>query len=487
MANWAIVVGVDKYWRAEACLRGAVWDALHMRTWLLDPAGGAVPPQNLTLLLAPHRTAPPPDVAWTEATHGHLVEAMERLFQRSDSVGERVFFSFSGHGLSARINFSNQSAIALTDFTDSAALRDAIERVGFQREPSGAVSPSEAVGPSAWLELSTVLALAAAASLELDSPYGMRLKQLGVPSFQQLAPQATSGIQVVVGDDSGEAPDWNRVIACCRPQTAGGLPGLVQATPAANLPSAASVALSTPPGSFFLGLRFGSSQVGLPVAVLPGRVTLVIAVRRAHGAFALHLYMPALPSAATEDYSFRDPMFSGSRFPAIRRIELMQRSVISGRITPTAPDVEMLLHGKWADPIAGCLGGYLLIRRGESKELKVPARNLTKYFDGIPDAYVLLGEFLEHADQATADATTAYMCALDRGLPMFRDGLVLLDAAIRRRSIQHDCAAAVARMLARVPAGALWNSQLESTTAVLEPEPRDDPEAFGAASAMATS
>src|SRR5687767_15056994 len=118
MGNWAIVIGVDKYWHSNACLRGAVNDALHMREWLLDPRGGAVSPPNLTLLLAPHGSAPPPGVIWTEATRDNIILAIEQLLQRSAGVGERFFFHFSGHGLAARINFSNQSAIVPTDFTD---------------------------------------------------------------------------------------------------------------------------------------------------------------------------------------------------------------------------------------------------------------------------------------------------------------------------------------------------------------------------------
>ena len=43
VANWAIVVGIDRYWSEGAHLRGAVRDALAVREWLLDPAGGDVP------------------------------------------------------------------------------------------------------------------------------------------------------------------------------------------------------------------------------------------------------------------------------------------------------------------------------------------------------------------------------------------------------------------------------------------------------------
>src|SRR3954447_6831325 len=51
MSNWAIVIGIDKYWTDSANLRGAVRDALAMREWLVDPAGGGVPPGNPAPLL----------------------------------------------------------------------------------------------------------------------------------------------------------------------------------------------------------------------------------------------------------------------------------------------------------------------------------------------------------------------------------------------------------------------------------------------------
>jgi hypothetical protein len=117
MANWAIVIGVDKYWRQDVCLRAAVRDALDMRAWLLDSAGGNVPEPNFTLLLAPDQTAPA-GVNYLPADFATIVNSIERMLARSGGVGERLFFHSSGHGLSQRVNFSTQSAILSSDFTD---------------------------------------------------------------------------------------------------------------------------------------------------------------------------------------------------------------------------------------------------------------------------------------------------------------------------------------------------------------------------------
>lgn len=61
MANWAIVIGIDKYWTPSACLSGAVRDALRMREWLLEADGGGVPPANHLLLLSPKEPDEVPD------------------------------------------------------------------------------------------------------------------------------------------------------------------------------------------------------------------------------------------------------------------------------------------------------------------------------------------------------------------------------------------------------------------------------------------
>ncbi|HEX2110266.1 MAG TPA: caspase family protein [Gaiellaceae bacterium] len=120
MANWALVIGIDRYWTERACLQGAVRDALWMREWLLDPAGGNVPETNLTLVLAPREggAAPPDGVAAAPATYTGITTAIHQLIQRSGGSGDRLFFYYAGHGLTARIDQSDENAIVATDFTN---------------------------------------------------------------------------------------------------------------------------------------------------------------------------------------------------------------------------------------------------------------------------------------------------------------------------------------------------------------------------------
>lgn len=113
--NWAVVIGVDRYWSEQASLHGAVNDALAMRTWLLDPAGGNVPEKQLLLLLSP-RPDIKLDVEFVEATKDNINLAINDLMLLSKGEGERLYFFFAGHGLTARVANRDENALVTTGF-----------------------------------------------------------------------------------------------------------------------------------------------------------------------------------------------------------------------------------------------------------------------------------------------------------------------------------------------------------------------------------
>ena len=76
--NWALVIGIDKYWSEQATLQGAVRDALRMREWLLDGAGGGVPAEHLVLVLGP-RDDDRPDLPFVDATKDKIMIAFNYL------------------------------------------------------------------------------------------------------------------------------------------------------------------------------------------------------------------------------------------------------------------------------------------------------------------------------------------------------------------------------------------------------------------------
>jgi uncharacterized caspase-like protein len=118
MANWAIIIGINHYQARDACLKGGVRDALRMRDWLRD--GAAVPKANQLLLLGqcPEERRLP-EAQTVPVTRRVTEEFFERLIQRSGGEGERLFFYFSGHGLSARENYDDDDAIVLSDYSDA--------------------------------------------------------------------------------------------------------------------------------------------------------------------------------------------------------------------------------------------------------------------------------------------------------------------------------------------------------------------------------
>src|SRR5215218_4646207 len=133
MANWAIVIGVDRYWTEQASLKGAVRDALRVRDWLLDPAGGNVPEANMALMLSPVAGKEPPGVEYVEGTRGQIVTTIEELLDRSGEKGERLYFFYAGHGLTARVSNRDENALVAQDFSqtltdNSLALRSLWER-----------------------------------------------------------------------------------------------------------------------------------------------------------------------------------------------------------------------------------------------------------------------------------------------------------------------------------------------------------------------
>ena len=115
VGNWAVVIGIDKYWGDNSNLSGAVADALKVRSWLLDPNGGGVPREHLILLLAPNDDAKE-DVDYVEATKDKVMVAINDLMTMSGGKGDRLYFYYAGHGLTARVANSDESALVTTDF-----------------------------------------------------------------------------------------------------------------------------------------------------------------------------------------------------------------------------------------------------------------------------------------------------------------------------------------------------------------------------------
>lgn len=90
MSKYALCVGIN-YPGTDGELAGCVNDALALRDFLVDRC--AFPPENVVVLRDDIQGAP----AETLPTHANLLAQLGALLRRA-VAGDRIFFSFSGHG-----------------------------------------------------------------------------------------------------------------------------------------------------------------------------------------------------------------------------------------------------------------------------------------------------------------------------------------------------------------------------------------------------
>ena len=273
----------------------------------------------------------------------------------------------------------------------------------------------------------------------------------------------SGGIYLLVGDECADAAApgtlWQGASMICAPASASPADPrfrrLLTTHRAAS--SIAYTAMRLNPGPHGLRLELpGNLSMTVPVSVLPGWLGLVVVTRELNRTFEVHHYqmplrdMPELQAHRLE----------ASPFATLRRIELMQRMVQAGRMAPTQPEVDMLLWDKWRDPIAGCLGAYLLLRAGKHENLGVPASNLAQHFPWLPDGH-LLQALVAEADGRAKAAANLLLEAAQRGLPVFRDGLVAMVRAAERFGLEPLSKHASA-WLAHVPEGSLFSLASEA-------------------------
>jgi hypothetical protein len=91
-----------------------------------------------------------------------------------------------------------------------------------------------------------------------------------------------------------------------------------------------------------------------------------------------------------------------------------------------------LLFDKMEDPYAAAVGAYLLLRLKRFNEMHDWARNLASRFDFLPDACVIWAWQLVHQQPSNTDEIRKYfLMAVDRGLPVYSEGLRLLTDGLR--------------------------------------------------------
>ena len=116
--NWALVIGIDKYMSDKMTLHGGVRDALLIREWLLDGAGGGVPAEHLVLVLAP-RDDDKQNLEFVEATCPlvHVAHKAVRALLRDGYhpviIGQRHHAELQSGGSMACTVLARQDRIAM--------------------------------------------------------------------------------------------------------------------------------------------------------------------------------------------------------------------------------------------------------------------------------------------------------------------------------------------------------------------------------------
>jgi hypothetical protein len=106
---------------------------------------------------------------------------------------------------------------------------------------------------------------------------------------------------------------------------------------------------------------------------------------------------------------------------------------------------ERLLQQKLANPIGATIGGYALLRMGETELMHNWPYNLSRWFPWLPDGAVIAGELALLQDD-TKGAARQLEQAAERGVPLFAEGLSLLSRRVREGLVKSQAAKRIAAL-----------------------------------------
>jgi uncharacterized caspase-like protein len=302
----------------------------------------------------------------------------------------------------------------------SPAMRNVSRRARFTSRPDHTIEVSETLGlgPIAPTDMAEIVSLAA--FVESFSPADLpayRLRSLGLRAMRNLPPDGAAALHLIALSESGT----RRVKAALGAQP----PQPLKAVSTMKGLLELAFPLS---GEFdWLSIQIDSSApLHLPLPSVPDYLHTVLLYWNQRGELSLSRYLaPRRMDAA------RREALSRTR----RRLDLAERFYRDGLMPHAARMLipgngfgpEKLVLGKWEDPVAGCLAGYLLLRLEPqgSPHLDTAAKALPKHFPQLADAHLIAGE-MAHRQNRENDAGAAFGAAARSGCPLFAEGLELL-------------------------------------------------------------
>jgi len=341
------------------------------------------------------------------------------------------------------------------------AVQALVEAMAAPVHDDNTVEVSEAAGPVAAPHLATILTLAAGAAVKGDAEDGQALGRLGLgAALDALDSAAETGLYIVLGLDSTDPDEAKgyfsglklRVWRVGEPVPEGSDSVRVSAGAA----GVAEYACSTTPGPHWLSVEPpGGKPMVLALALLPKRLTVLTLLVRPE-LTQIFQFLPALAPDASSDPG------------VLRRVELLERIMLGGRLDAGYDLARELLDGDVADPLAGCLGSYLYLRLGRTAELEQAVEKLTSGFGDLSDVHVIRGEY-EAAAGRLAEAKAAFARAIEVGVPIFGEGLTRLLEGLRTYEIEHPLARLVSHIFEHHMSGSMWSVWLPGKLTPGEP------------------
>jgi len=197
------------------------------------------------------------------------------------------------------------------------------------------------------------------------------------------------------------------------------------------------------PQPHWLSIERGADAAVLALPVLPGRVATVIAEVDA-GATRLYQFHPAASAGPS------------STPQQLRRLEYLQRLLLSGRVDGARRLAEDVADAAADDPFGACVAAYVLLRLGAFDRVAKAAVAVAAAAPTLSDAFVLRAECEAHAGNLEA-STQAFTDAVAVGVPAFGEGLTRLLEGMRAIGVVHPRGALVRHIFQRHARGSMWS------------------------------
>lgn len=276
------------------------------------------------------------------------------------------------------------------------SVRDAILRATGNDPAAPLIEVSESLGPFADANVSLLLSLIGASRIVEPHPRFEKLGHLPLRTFLGSAPR-TSAAYVLAAFEPRGGVDPGVHVALHRTAEV----RYRAAAPVRGIPGLSELRIDAPPGPYRLSFAaLGRLPISLATHLLENRATLItLTDGEEPGEVEIHQYLlPIFDCREGLEPQERNHLSGLPPLGFVRLLWHVQNLFTQKRrFDFTGEDGEswdFFSMGKWLDPMMGILAGYELARRGamagdDPYSLRTIARNLDRFFGGIPDTQVI--------------------------------------------------------------------------------------------------